>query len=58
MFRGGRLLLISTFSTTTTLSTTSYCWMSNTAITTACTGRRRRALSDLGLEKEELHPTR
>merc|ERR1712001_264281 len=58
--RGGRLLLISTVSTTTTVSTTSYCWKSaNTAVTAACTGRRRRQLSDLGLDElAELQPTR
>merc|ERR1712066_302866 len=56
--RSGRILWVTTTSTTTTVSTTDLCWKAGTTIA-ACTGRKRRALlTRLELDDDDVNPTR
>merc|ERR1719244_559663 len=53
--RAPRLFFVSSTTTTSTVSTSTYCWYSGTnAITTTCTGRRKRSILAQPGEKLEL----
>merc|ERR1712062_663312 len=52
--RKPKLFFVSTSSTTSTLQTASYCYVTKAVGTTVCTGRKRRAINSLnGVETEE-----